>query len=53
MLAFYRATNTSDQPVEGTATYNVFPEIAGFFNKVQCFCFTEQVLQPGESWNFR
>ena len=49
-LAFYRATNTSDQPVWGMATYNVFPEqVAPFFNKLQCFCFTEQLLQPGES----
>lgn len=52
-LAFYRATNTSDQPVRGMAVYNVFPEIAAvYFNKVQCFCFTEQVLQPGESMEF-
>ena len=49
-LAFYRATNLADHPVHGTATYNVFPEqVAPFFNKLQCFCFTEQVLGPGES----
>jgi cytochrome c oxidase assembly protein subunit 11 len=53
MLAFYRATNTSDRAVKGTATFNVFPEqSAAFFNKVQCFCFTEQELQPGESVEF-
>src|SRR5690349_21003530 len=37
-LAFFRATNTSDHPVRGTAIYNVFPEIAAvYFNKLQCF----------------
>jgi cytochrome c oxidase assembly protein subunit 11 len=52
-LAFFRATNTSDQPVRGTAIYNVFPEIAAvYFNKLQCFCFTEQQLLPGESMEF-
>jgi len=49
-LAFYRVTNTSDRPQWGMATFNVFPEQAApFFNKLQCFCFTEQLLQPGES----
>lgn len=49
-LAFYEATNLSDVPVAGQASYNVTPFDAGyFFNKIECFCFTEQVLQPGET----
>lgn len=49
-LVFFRATNVSQRPIVGTATYNVTPErTAGWFNKVQCFCFTEQLLKPGQS----
>ena len=48
-IAFYEAMNTSDRPVAGTASYNVAPDAAGgYFSKIACFCFTEQVLQPGE-----
>jgi cytochrome c oxidase assembly protein subunit 11 len=48
-MAFYEAYNPSDRPVGGSATYNVAPDLAGYyFTKIQCFCFTEQVLQPGE-----
>lgn len=49
-LAFYEAHNPTDHPVAGRATYNVTPDAAGgFFTKIECFCFTEQVLQPGET----
>jgi cytochrome c oxidase assembly protein subunit 11 len=49
-LVHFRATNISQRPIVGTATYNVTPErTAGWFNKIQCFCFTEQLLQPGQS----
>ena len=49
-LAFYEAHNPTDKPVAGSASFNVFPfEAGGFFAKIDCFCFEQQVLQPGET----
>jgi cytochrome c oxidase assembly protein subunit 11 len=49
-LAFYEAHNPTSRPVAGTASYNVFPYAAGgYFIKIACFCFEQQVLQPGET----
>lgn len=50
VLAFYRATNLSDKTIKGTAGFNVTPDTAGVhFNKIECFCFTEQTLAAGET----
>jgi cytochrome c oxidase assembly protein subunit 11 len=52
-LVFFRARNTADHPLRGSATYNVFPEqTAAYFNKLECFCFREQELGPGEEMEF-
>lgn len=48
-LAYFEATNNSDQPLVGTASFNVTPYKAAIhFNKIDCFCFTQQVLKPGQ-----
>ncbi|EIM72881.1 cytochrome C oxidase assembly protein [Nitratireductor aquibiodomus RA22] len=48
----YVSRNLSNEPTSGTATFNVSPARAGaYFNKVECFCFTEQELQPGQSYD--
>ena len=49
-LAYFEAHNPTNQTIVGTATYNVAPHKAGtYFAKIDCFCFTEQVLKPGET----
>jgi len=48
-LAFFTATNPTENPIIGISTYNIVPyEAAAYFNKIQCFCFEEQLLNPGE-----
>ena len=49
-LAFYEAHNPTDRPVAGSASYNVAPfEAGGYFTKIDCFCFEEQLLMPGQT----
>ncbi|KQW82718.1 cytochrome C oxidase assembly protein [Brevundimonas sp. Root1279] len=52
-MAYFDVTNTSDHPIHATAAYNVVPERAGpYFQKLQCFCFEGQVIQPGATMKF-
>lgn len=49
-MAFYEAYNPTDRTITGSAAYNVAPDVAGaYFTKIQCFCFTQQTLKPGET----
>jgi cytochrome c oxidase assembly protein subunit 11 len=49
VMVYFQAVNHGDKPITGTASFNVSPDTVGkYFNKTQCFCFTEQTLQPGE-----
>lgn len=52
-LAYFDVTNTSDKPIQVRASYNVSPEQTGpYFQKLQCFCFTEQTIAPGKTIEF-
>jgi cytochrome c oxidase assembly protein subunit 11 len=49
-LSFYKVYNRADRPIAGIAIYQIYPEEAAlYFNKIQCFCFENQLLYPNES----
>ena len=52
-LGYFKATSNAKEPTAGQAVYNVTPDKVGlYFSKVECFCFTEQIIQPGETVEF-
>ena len=52
-LAYFKVTNNSDKPVTGHAVYNVVPEqAAAYFQKLECFCFSDQTIGPGKTVEF-
>lgn len=52
-LAYFKVTNTSDKPLTGHAVYNVVPEQAGsYFQKLECFCFSDQTIAAGKTVEF-
>lgn len=52
-LAFFHVKNNGDRPITGRASYNVVPEqAAAYFHKLECFCFSDQTLQPGQEADF-
>ncbi|MBX9709358.1 MAG: cytochrome c oxidase assembly protein [Caulobacteraceae bacterium] len=52
-LAYFDVTNTSDEPIAARASYNVVPEQTGqYFQKLQCFCFDDQTIEPGQTIQF-
>lgn len=52
-LAYFKVTNNGDKPITGRAVYNVVPEqAAAYFQKLECFCFSDQTIAPGKTIEF-